>query len=319
MDDRIAAWLDYLASQRGLAPSTQREYRRDVRLLVAHLVDRDSRYFLPGVAQQHGPITDVGDITAEHLAALLVHLKREHQYSNATMARKIAAFKSFFGWARKTYLIATDPAEDLELPKPEQTIPQDLSGPQADQLLEQPDRSAWLGQRDYTILALALNTGARVSEIVDLDVDDLDFYRDQVRLHGKGSKERIVPLNRAAKHAAADWLDRREDYGPPADRALFIDRRHKSRMTTRSVQMLVSKHAQAAGLDGVTPHTLRHTFATRLLQRGANLREVQELLGHASPTTTATYTHIANRGLHDAVARLAETPVDWLDHIGAKP
>jgi site-specific recombinase XerD len=175
----------------------------------------------------------------------------------------------------------------------------------------------WITVRDRAILNVFLNCGLRVSELTGLDLPALDLQRDQMRVIGKGNKERIVPLNRPAKTSLLDWLDRRADFGPPPAKhadALFLTRRSRNRISPRAIQNLVDKYAAAANLPpDTTPHTLRHTFATRLLARGANLREVQELLGHASVATTQRYTHVNNAQRRAAVQRLAPAPTDLLE------
>lgn len=312
-------WLTYLEVQRNRSPSTLGEYKRDLAALARHLAG-DGPDRLAGVLREHGQIDDLTDVTTAHLSAYLVHLKREHEYASATLARRIAAFKSFFAWAAKNRLILADPAADLDVPKVESRIPEDLASPQVHRLLAQVQGDDWLAVRDRALLQLALNTGLRVSEVVHLDLEHLDFTRDQVSIKHpgrdrrvKGGKERVVPLNRMAKVALADWLDRRADLGSPVTGAVFVTRRSRRRMSERAVQMLVAKHAESAGLSNVTPHTLRHTFASRLLDAGADLREVQDLLGHASPATTARYTHKNSEHPRRAVSRLAESPVDRLD------
>ncbi len=225
----------------------------------------------------------------------------------------------FFSYAARTYVIPADPAADLDIPTIESRIPQDLSEPQIERLLAQVTGTDWLSLRDRAILHTFLNTGVRVSELVNLDLANLDLQRDQVRVIGKGNKERIVPLNRPAKVNLLDWIDHRADLGLPVGRqattdALFITRRSRKRISARAVQFLVDKYAKAADLPlDVTPHVLRHTFATRLLARGANLRQVQDLLGHASPATTALYTHVNNAQRREAVRRLAPTATDLLE------
>jgi site-specific recombinase XerD len=313
----ITDWLDYLESQRGRARSTLAEYRRDLVRVLRHLSPGPD--LLAKDIQRYGPITAPADITTDHLAAVLVHFRHEHSYANKTLARKIAAIKSCFAWARSSYRIATDPAAGLEIPSSSDSLPRDLTGPSVKSLLAQLQGDDWLTVRDRSIIQLMLHTGLRVSEVAHLDLDDLDFTRDQLTVRHpsqiqrtKNRRERVVPLNRVAKTALADWLDVRAHYEQPATEAVFVAQRSRRRLSTRAIQHAVEKHSQAAGLRGVTPHTLRHTFGTRLLAAGANLRQVQKLLGHTSPTTTAMYTHIHNRELHDAVASLAGSPVDRL-------
>ncbi len=314
----VEDWLTYLEVQKNRSRSTLRAYRGDLNTLERHLIqgicDLPAR-----VCKEYGDVHDIADITTRHLSAYLVHLKREHEYASATLARRVVTFKGFFSWAAKNFLIATDPAADLDVPKADSKLPEDLTGPQIERLLAQVQGQGWLSVRDLCLLQLMLNTGLRVSEVVSLNLSHLDFVRDQltVKHPGRGrrtksKKERIIPLNRIAKVALADWLDVREHYSVPTTDAVFVTRRSRRRMSTRAVQGLVAKYAKAAELKDVTPHTCRHTFATRLLNAGADLREVQELLGHASPTTTARYTHKRTEHLRKAVQRLADHPIDRL-------
>ena len=327
-DKTLTDWLNYLETQRNRSPSTLREYRRDLTTFFHHILPAGSlprsdgggpgrgAGYLPSLQTEHGQVEQLADVTYHHLSAYLVHLKHQHELASSTLSRKIASLKSFFSYAARTYVIPANPAADLDLPTVESRIPQDLSEPQIERLLDQVQGDDWLATRDRAILHTFLNTGVRVSELVELNVAHLDLQRDQIRVIGKGNKERIIPLNRPAKVALLDWLDHRVDLGQPKGshaNALFLTRRSRKRISSRAVQHLVEKYAQAADLSiGVTPHVLRHTFATRLLARGANLREVQDLLGHASPATTAIYTHVNNQQRREAVHRLAPTPTDLL-------
>jgi len=314
----VEGWLTYLEVQRYRSPATLVAYRGDLKTLERHLI-KDGSHLLVRVRKEYGNVADIADITTNHLSAYLVHLKREHEYASSTLARRITTFKGFFSWAAKNLLIAVDPAADLDVPSVESQVPEDLTGPQVERLLAAIEGDSWLATRDLSLIQLMLNTGLRVSEVVNLERPHLDFTRDllTVKHPGRGrrtksKKERVIPLNRFAKIALADWLDVRDQYGPPSVEAVFVTRRSRGRMSTRAVQGLVAKYSGVAKLDDVTPHTLRHTFATRLLNSGADLREVQELLGHSSPATTARYTHKSNEQLRRAVGRLAESAVDRL-------
>lgn len=315
----LTNWLHYLETQKGRSPGTLAEYRRDLRAFQRHLLpppggDRGGEGdHLPALQAEHGPINSLADVTPAHLAAYLVHLKHQHEYASATLGRKIASLKSFFAHAARTYAIPTDPASGLDVPTIESRIPQDLSEPQIERLLAAITGDDWIAARDRAILQVFLNCGLRVSELTGLSLVHLDLQRDQIRVIGKGNKERIVPLNRPAKTTLLDWLDRRADFGAPNTDAIFLTRRSRKRISSRAVQNLVEKYAAAANLPAdTTPHTLRHTFATRLLARGANLRQVQDLLGHKSIATTQRYTHTSHAGRREAVRRLAPASTDLL-------
>jgi integrase/recombinase XerC len=282
------------------------------------------------VITEYGPVQDVADVTTLHLSAYLVHLKREHDYASSTLARRIATFRGFFSWAAKNLIIPSDPAADLDTPDIETYIPEDLSSPQVARLLDQVAGDDWLIVRDRALLQLMLNTGLRVAEVVYLDQAHLDFVRDLLTVKHPGAengdskskgkqkrttkskKERVIPLNRTAKIALADWLDVRSHFGAPETSAVFVTRRSRRRMSTRAIQLLVAKYAETAELENVTPHTLRHTFATRLQDAGADLPETQKLMGHASPVTTVRYTHKNRERLRDAVQRMDGSAVDRL-------
>ncbi len=326
--NHVDAWLTHLEVQRNRSPSTLSEYRRDLATFERHLIT-DGPHRLARVLNEYGPVQDVADISNLHLSAYLVHLKREHDYSSSTLARRIATFRGFFAWAAKNLIIPADPAADLDTPDIESYIPEDLSSPQVDKLLSQVAGDDWLIIRDRALLQLMLNTGLRVAEVVYLDQAHLDFVRDLLTVKhpgaetgdkGKGKrkrttkskKERVIPLNRTAKITLADWLDVRAHFGAPDTNAVFVSRRSRRRMSTRAIQFLVTKYAQDAGLTDVTPHTLRHTFATRLQDAGADLPETQKLMGHASPVTTVRYTHKNRERLREAVQRMDGSAVDRL-------
>lgn len=327
IEQTLTDWLNYLETQKGRAPSTRAEYRRDLQSLFRHLLppsqstnlpisqSTNHHHHLPALQAEHGPVHSLADVTLAHLAAYLVHLKHQHELAASTLARKIASLKSFFAFASRTYAIPSDPAAGLDIPTVQQQIPTDLSEAQITRLLAQVTGDDWLTVRDRGIIQTLLHTGVRVSELTGLDLAHLDLQRDEIRVLGKGDKERIIPLNRIAKRALLDWLDRRADFGEPDTPAIFLTRRSRKRMSTRSVQNLIGKYADRAELpDDTTPHTLRHTFATRLLDRGANLREVQDLLGHESLATTQRYTHTNNKRRREAVHRLAPAATDLLEN-----
>jgi integrase/recombinase XerC len=326
--NHVDDWLTYLQVQRNRSPSTLREYRRDLETMEHHLI-QDGPHHLARVINKCGPVQDVTDVSTQHLREYLVHLNHEHDYSSSTLARRIATFRGFFSWAAKNLVIPSDPAADLDTPDIETTIPEDLFGPQVGKLLDQVVGDDWLSIRDRALLQVMLNTGMRVSEVVYLDQAHLDFVRDLLTVKHPGAetgdkskgkrkrttkskKERVIPLNRTVKIALADWLDVRSHFGAPATDAVFVSRRSRRRMSTRAIQFLVTKYAQDAGLKDVTPHTLRHTFATRLQDAGADLPETQKLMGHASPVTTVRYTHKNRERLRDAVQRMDGSAVDRL-------
>jgi integrase/recombinase XerC len=237
-------------------------------------------------------------------------LGARHKAGNtrASAARKLAAIRAFGRYLRREGLIERDPARLVGTPKREQRLPAHLGESEMSRLLEVPDATEPLGRRDRAILELFYASGLRLSELVGLDVDDVNLSGRVVRVLGKGRKERIVPFNRSTEAALREWLkDWKERLRP--ERAaggkrgaapLFLNYQGR-RLSTRSVDRLVRKYVSACSTRfGISPHALRHSFATHLLQRGADLRAIQELLGHARLSTTQRYTHLDTAQLMDA-------------------
>jgi integrase/recombinase XerC len=236
----------------------------------------------------------------------LGHLS-EQNYSASTMARKIATLRSFYKWAHRCGHIAGNPMLMIRTPKQAKRLPKAITVEEVERLLSAPDDRELLGARDRAILETLYSTGIRVSELVDLDSPDLDEFGEALRIRGKGKKERLVPLGshalRAIKHYM-DMLGRDPRFagrvGQDARLPLFINK-HGGRLSSRSVRRKLDKYLKQAGLDpNISPHTLRHSFATHLLGNGADLRSVQELLGHQSLSTTQIYTHLTTQRLRDS-------------------
>jgi integrase/recombinase XerC len=242
------------------------------------------------------------DVTG--IRKFLEHLSQQH-YSPATMARKIATLRSFHRWLEKRTLISNNPMLMIRTPKQSKRLPKAIDVEQVEKLLSAPDDTNLLGARDRAILETLYSTGIRVSELVGINRSDIDEAGAALIVRGKGRRERIVPLGSHALAALRHYttmLDT-EQAGTPqqTDPAapLFINK-HGGRLSTRSVRRKVSKYLAQAGLDpNISPHTLRHSFATHLLDNGADLRSVQELLGHQSLSTTQVYTHLTTGRLRD--------------------
>lgn len=224
-------------------------------------------------------------------------------YSPATTARKIATLRSFYKWMLKRELIQSNPMVLIRTPKQTKRLPKAMSVEQVDKLLGMPDCKDTLGARDRAILETLYSTGVRVSELVDLGRSDLDQAEQTLRVRGKGKKERIVPLGSHALAAIRHYLTLlepdhrfraiRESFANGEETALFVNK-NGGRLSSRSVRRKLDKYLLTAGLDStISPHTLRHSFATHLLDNGADLRSVQELLGHQSLSTTQIYTHLS--------------------------
>lgn len=287
----LAAYERHLVSERNLSTHTVRAYLGDLTGLLEH-----------AQAMGHEQLETVD------LRVLRSWLAKQQSLgkSRATMARRAAAARMFTAWAQRTGRTTTDAGASLGSPKVHKSLPATISASQAQELLEaaaaRADDGSAVGTRDVAILELLYATGIRVSELTGLDVDDVDFTRRVVRVLGKGRKERMVPFGLPAQQAITRWLDS----GRPglvvsgSGPALFLGVRGK-RIDPRAVRTLV--HARLADVPGAAdfgPHGLRHTAATHLLEGGADLRTVQELLGHSSMQTTQVYTHITNDRLRSA-------------------
>jgi len=236
------------------------------------------------------------------IRAFLAELYRRGQ-SRASAARKLSALRSFTRFLKREGLLDTDPAALALTPRREQRVPAHLSVDEMTRLLEAPDAAVPLGRRDRAILELFYASGLRLSELVALDVDDVGLSERIVRVSGKGGKDRLVPFNTSAQKALRAWYVDRASLrsarakrsgvrGEGASEPVFLNARG-SRLTGRSVQRLVARYVSGCSTRfGISPHALRHSFATHLLQRGADLRAIQELLGHVQLSTTQRYTHV---------------------------
>ena len=230
----------------------------------------------------------------ESLREYLVDLSK-HEYSKSTTARKVATLRSFYKFLVKRGAIEINPVMAIKSPKQEKKLPKFLEYTEIQRLLSTPDTDSWLGSRDRAILETLYSTGLRVSELVSLNMEDIDFLGEVIRVRGKGKKERIAPVGSSALQAIQHYIEFRNRRAQTNDvdaKVLFINK-HGNRLSTRSVRRKMDKYLIEAGLDpSISPHTLRHSFATHLLNNGADLRSVQELLGHQSLSTTQVYTHL---------------------------
>ena len=240
---------------------------------------------------------DWADVTRDDLIDYILWLK-EREYASATVARKVAAMKSFCGFLLRTGIIEDNPAEELDSPKVKKQLPQTLTPEEVDRLLAQPAKAGETPKalRDTALLEMLYATGMRVSEIASVTLDDVDLQAGTVRCVGKGSKERVMPLYAEATQSRADLPGegRSRLLGHnKAERTLFLNPRGEQ-LTRQGLWLIIKGYARQLGLeDRVTPHTLRHSFATHMLNGGAGLREVQRLLGHANISTTQVYTHVS--------------------------
>ncbi len=285
MDPAIRSYLRHLRLDENCSPETIRAYASDLGEFAA-LLEREI-----------GGGRDADSRKVDRLAvrAFLGELYRR-QVKRSTAARKLAAVRSFFRYLKRQGRIASNPTLGVSTPKQERRLPRQLSVDEMSHLLEMPDDSTALGARDRAILELLYATGVRVSELTSLDFDDVDLSEGMMRVLGKGRKERMVPVGSKAIQALKKYLRRRCELEPKAGsgkEALFLNFRGK-RLNVRSVRRLLNQALEAAAIvRKVSPHTLRHSFATHLLDAGADLRSIQELLGHASLSTTQRYTHVS--------------------------
>ena len=232
----------------------------------------------------------------------LAHLA-EHQYSRATMARKLATLRSFYKFLMRRGHVQANPVAPIRTPKQEKRLPKCLTIDDVRKLLAMPDDGSLLGTRDRAMLETLYSTGVRVSELCDLNLEDVDLVGGVAHVRGKGKKERISPIGPTAVESIRHYLRIRQaspKSGSFDPRALYVNK-HGQRLSTRSVRRKLDKYLLEAGLDpSISPHTLRHTFATHMLNNGADLRAVQELLGHQSLSTTQIYTHLTTDRLREA-------------------
>jgi integrase/recombinase XerC len=275
----FAAWLEV---EKGYSPHTVQGYRHDVAEFCGYLRTRGG-----GEA-----------VTPDKVRGYVASLYRVN--SSTTVGRKLSALRTFFRYLCRRGVLAVDPLAGIANPRAARNIPVFLTVDEVFALLEEPGKNDPFARRDTAMLELMYSSGLRVSELVSRDLNHLDFASGMVRVTGKGNKERLVPFGKAAAEALQRYFPERQQLlasrqtgGRPADsQALFLNSRG-GRLTARSVERLVQSYGARAGITAtVTPHALRHSFATHLLEMGADLRTVQELLGHVSLSTTQKYTHL---------------------------
>jgi integrase/recombinase XerD len=287
MDEHIGHFLSFMSVEKGASGNTVAAYRNDLQQFDSYVNSAHGN----GHSARDWEVLDRTTITD-----YLLTLKRKN-YAEATVARKVAAIKSFFQYMQAEGQIRRNPAESLESPRVGRSLPKPLSVTEIDELLEQPmKRNTPEARRDRAMLELLYATGLRVTELVSLDVDDVNMAASYVRCMGKGSKERTIPIHEQAAAAVAAYLDdgRAPMVKSRKESALFVNRRGE-RLTRQGFWLILKQYAREAKItSAVTPHTLRHSFATHMLRGGAPLRNVQELLGHENISTTQVYTQIAS-------------------------
>jgi integrase/recombinase XerD len=290
MNDPLDEFLSFLSAEKGASNNTVAAYRNDLRQLATYMKPRED-----GKSWEKVDRMIIQDF--------ILDLKKR-KYAETTVARKVAAIRSFFSFLESEGMISSNPTEGLASPRVGKMLPKAISPNEVDELLEQPcKRSTPEARRDRAMLELLYATGMRVTELVSLDLANLNLDPENayVRCSGKGAKERIIPIHEQAAEAVQEYL---EEARPTLVRnknetALFVNRRGE-RLTRQGFWLILKGYARAANLhEDVTPHTLRHSFATHMLRGGMPLRHVQEMLGHANISTTQVYTHLTTEHVRE--------------------
>lgn len=282
----VDQFIDYLLVERGLAENTLDAYRQDLGLYLQYL--------------ESNKIVQIQDTKRTDIISFLIEL-REQGKATSTIARKIASIRAFYQFLLADKYIELDPSQNLDSPKLEKHLPRVLTIEQIDYLLSLPKTDTVLGIRDKAMLELLYATGVRVSELVSLKVEDLNLSMGFVKCLGKGSKERIIPVGGQAVDALKNYLEQAyyTIYKQHSNNSLFLNR-HGRELTRQGFWGILKNYEKRMHLDfSITPHTIRHTFATHLLENGADLRSVQEMLGHADIATTQIYTHVTKARLRE--------------------
>ena len=296
MHSAITQFLRFLSVERNAAPLTIKSYREDLTSLAEYLREAHGREAAP---RDVTPLDLRGYVSALHEAG----------YAKTSVSRRLASLRTFYKFAQREGLADSNPAKPLRNPRRDRKLPHFLSGDEIGKLLEAPPAGSPMGLRDRAILETMYSAGLRVSEAVGINDADLDLAEGLIRIRGKGRRERLAPIGSFAARAINRWLKvrdcghlapRDDNVRSRSERTTFTNRFGR-RLTTRSVARMLLKYLKLTGLDlRTTPHTLRHSFATHLLDRGADIRSVQELLGHKSLVTTQIYTHVSTAGLRAA-------------------
>ena len=282
----VRRWLDHLLAERGLSPQTVDAYARDMRLYATYCAELTA----PGLPEESGtpllaPLDESG---------LLLYLAwlRSREYAHRTLARHLSSLRGFFAFAEDVGAITANPAKLLENPKLPSLLPHVLTQEEVARMLAAPPANERNGCRDRCILELLYASGLRVSELCALSLNDIDHERRLLRVFGKGSRERLVPVNLTAMQVLEGYIAHWRPQFSPRDNTLFCNRSGHG-LTRQYIWKIIKRYALEAGIrQVVSPHTFRHSFATHLLEGGADLRSVQMLLGHADISATEIYTHV---------------------------
>ena len=281
MKKYIRQFVTYLKIERNYSQHTVDSYELDLSDFVKFLADENGT--LP-------PIEDVDHLT---IRSYLANLQERH-LARSTVVRRLSSLRSFYKYLCRHSYLDTDPTSALSSPKIQKRLPEFLEISEVELLLSAPDRNDIIGLRDQAILELLYTTGMRVSELLSLNLPDIDMVNAIVKVRGKGKKERIIPIGGPAMSVLNEYIKRRSELaGDKSIQAIFLSERGNRIPDSKSIGRRITKYVQSVGIKKkITPHTLRHTFATHLLNAGADLRSVQELLGHTNLSTTQIYTHV---------------------------
>jgi integrase/recombinase XerC len=280
MQEVFTRYVNYLDAERNASRYTVRNYTHDLLDFFSYLKSKK--------------IGSLNEVDRQVLRGYLSYLMKEG-FAKVSLSRKLSAIRSFYRYLLREELVESSPVADTSSPKLDKRLPKFLNPDEVVRLLEAPDSSTAAGQRDRALIELLYASGLRVSELASLDLEQVNLETNEIRAWGKGAKERVVLMGKPAAAALASYLSqgRPQLLGKKKGSALFLNR-NGGRLTARSIQRILGKHTRAAGIKKrVHPHLLRHTFATHLLDGGADLRVVQELLGHASLVSTQIYTHVS--------------------------
>ena len=312
----VNSFLDYSITILNKSPNSVKEYNYDInnflKYMMIHLkITKEDDYDKINVS--NFSINDLKKITLEDIHSYISHLAIENRLKPATRARKISTLRIFFKYlATKEKILDVNPAQDLETPKLDKRMPKYLSLEQSQKLLKvSDDENNRNYKRDFAITTLFLNCGLRLSELVGININDIDFDENKMTVIGKGNKERVIYLNKSCINAIKDYLSSRpapsliKRDSKSSEKALFLSEQ-KKRISNRTVQFIINKELKLAGLDSkkLSVHKLRHTAATLMYQYGnVDIRALQELLGHQSISTTEIYTHVSNDQVRNAIER----------------
>jgi integrase/recombinase XerC len=289
LDEALSEFLRHLGLEKNASAHTVKSYREDLTQALEYFRTANG-----------GKAPAAGQLSSRRIRAYMAWL-HEKGYAKTTVARRMAAVRSFFRFLCRQGTVKDNPANGLRGPRQDKKLPHFLSEADISRLLEAPPGNEPLGLRDRALLEVMYSAGLRVSELVGLNLDDLDLDAGIVTVRGKGKRERLALLGAAAKKALRRWLEDREALAARKQPTAVFLNKNGGRLTVRSVGRLLAKYLVQVGLDlRTSPHTLRHSFATHLLDRGADIRSVQELLGHRSLATTQIYTHVTTQRLRDS-------------------